>query len=1149
MANYIPNVEFIIEKVAWRDGQYVLDIEKATDFPLALTYSIKDVQDPSSSKGSFSKTFSIPATGHNNEILKGLYSDSLFDHFIYIEDYEALIYVDGMLVLQGKFQVKGTKYRGIPKSYECQVFGENYKWVNALSELNLCDIDFKAGNFFPHAPDTATFGHDAIQDTWEFGLAGEILMQGSPAVQTQTHIVYPLVNMGRWNFDTGGLGVVTPSDMSPAFYFYNMLKCIFAKQGYQLQSEFMETNYFKRLISFLPKEKFENNEVIVEQYAFEMENNSATPWKVPLNYANTTGGVGDCAGSLNNDWHGQSYGLQEVCPTCNPSNQVTDQDITPHFNISSPINLTSNYPTGWSDWAGTVYGAFGSANGSDIHCPWLVNTCPPQYKMGTKWSCVECDPWVSGNNKPVSMDDTSMFQTTYLGTYTFEWSVEVEMNNEYEMTNPVAPYDQTYAYKGTMYGGAATAAVIGTPLAAGSRRNGVEYNFVTYLCHYKGATGRTHLVAQDGKSLRNPNNPTYFNYYNADYPMQGGDPNLKHTMGGSGIVLDILHPDDRVFYYSECIASMWQRNYQSATTFSNTQVAKCAMKYRYRKQRFSGFIDETLTAGGSVDLSLILPCDTTQLDWVNGLTGLFNLFWQSDELTKTITVEPRDMFFDTIPNAIDWTDKLHHGKDQKNKFLYNALSRDLCFTYQNDSADGFVEERNRRRGQVCELGTFAMDLGELYENKEQRIGSDYYSPTYMMYDKTVSNNQSSLKQPFVPVISSDYRAIWMLVNNVAQAEKILDFAPRILLWYGLQPISQEDGLTSANTWRWGYDDLTTPHSDLQSYPFGGVYCDQVENLENTQLTIDSIDFKSPSLYFDNSEINAGANPAPFKITSGLYDMFWQRNILTLLDRPILKRAYFKLTPKDIASLDFRKLIYLEGSHTDTYWIVNKISDYKVGANALTLVELYIYRNTLPIKALIPDYNKPSGFGGNLTPQWTDKFVTSPLVENGASLVPKTNMLPMNLTPSILDTSTISLTPLSRSTHIDSSSALIKTNNYTSSGQPAPSQMKQSGNIGDNQNVGVGGISIGNNIETPMAGAVVIGNTNNAESRNPIQLTTHMGTALAISPSGLMLEGGGGVVYFEDTTTNEIKEVMTGIPELQTNGTTTFLFTRCVINEI
>ena len=215
---------------------------------------------------------------------------------------------------------------------------------------------------------------------------------------------------------------------------------------------------------------------------------------------------------------------------------------------------------------------------------------------------------------------------------------------------------------------------------------------------------------------------------NDTYPLTTSVSNLSKKLSFSGIQIDILDPEDRVFLYGEVNSvGITANNISGESVF---QV--CQMKYRASAQEFSGTIDPQIIAGGSVDLELLLPCDTSQLSWVNGLTGLFNLFWQSDEATKTIIVEPRDTFFNGIydaEGAIDWTAKLDHGEPQINNYIYDSLKRNLCFTYENDSADVFVEERNRRRGQICELGSHALNLGELYLNDDQKIGSDYYSPT------------------------------------------------------------------------------------------------------------------------------------------------------------------------------------------------------------------------------------------------------------------------------------------------------------------------------------------------------------------------------------------------------------------------------------
>ena len=56
-----------------------LDITSSDNFPLSLTYQNFDIRDFSSRNGSFSKTFKIPATKHNNVLLAHIYKDGNID--------------------------------------------------------------------------------------------------------------------------------------------------------------------------------------------------------------------------------------------------------------------------------------------------------------------------------------------------------------------------------------------------------------------------------------------------------------------------------------------------------------------------------------------------------------------------------------------------------------------------------------------------------------------------------------------------------------------------------------------------------------------------------------------------------------------------------------------------------------------------------------------------------------------------------------------------------------------------------------------------------------------------------------------------------------------------------------------------------------
>ena len=1141
MANYFPNIDFqITDTTGSIVGQ--LDVESATDFPLALTYSVKDVQDPASSKGSFSKTFTLPATANNNRVLKSLYSDSLYNSFQYVEDKDVQIWIDGMLVLSGKFQVQGTKYKGIPQSYDCVVFGDNYGWVNALSELNMCDVNFAAADLFPNAPVNAVFGRQAMMDTWEYNLAGEEI-DG-----VQTHIVYPLVNTGKWTYGD----FVAPADMSPAFYVYNLVKVIFGEQGYTLESEFFESNWFKRIVSLLPKQEFVNQDSVIESYSFEYEKGTSTDYKTPLDYANTSGTVGDCSGSGNLSFTGVIKDQSLVCPACDPEGLITSQTLSNvKFDIETPMNLPAAFSNDNETVAGWWWGRYGfETNGvtQAYRAPLLLTDyCNGgNTYIGMDYGCIVC---LDGTNPPSGTYSNTLtadvFQTDYLGTYSFNGRLEIEMDKDYTLNNPVENYDPIGGYGGSGFGtfeGGSELLCYGSQTFQGTTEtemNGTTYVANAFLVHYKNETGNYHLIPVASQKIINED-------YNSP-PNQAGwfcnfdplDTNLTFYLNYENVQLDILSPDDKVFVY--CEVTEQRHRFEDVTYAASNQVLELIqMKYRVKNSKWSGNVTSALVEGGTIALKNLLPCDISQMDWINGLTGMFNLMWQSNELEKKITVEPRDKFFLDATYARNWTEKLHKGDTESSRYIYDALKRNLCFTYENDGSDGFVEERNRRVGQKCELGSHLMNLGELYENEDQQIGTEFYAPTYMFYDKTISNNMGAYKQPFIPVIHPEYSDIWNQQNPFDLPDKVEDFAPRILVWYGKQPLNQADGLTNNNHWFWGFDENTSDPEKLTYYPFAGVYCDQDGDIGGA-VSLGGVTYNFPSLYFNKSSINAVV-PMPatgYEQTNGLYEMFWQRNILSMLERPKIKTAFFKLTPEDIAKLDFRRLIFIESEQADTYWILNKVIDYKGSKNELTQVELFEYHNGTPDLDLFPVKDK--GFGLNETDISTDFNAVQ--VSQGNYTGSKGKQLGLN--PNVFK-STPTVGVQNNMLAYKQKHAFSKT--YTSDGTRIPlnSNLKNSQNVGNNKSLNVGSISIGNEQNVNVPNQIVIGQGNNRLGNQSIQFTLNDRTAATVTNDGIFREGGGGCVYYEDTATGRIMEVVTGIPKVDIiANTTTYYYTHVV----
>ena len=375
--------------------------------------------------------------------------------------------------------------------------------------------------------------------------------------------------------------------------------------------------------------------------------------------------------------------------------------------------------------------------------------------------------------------------------------------------------------------------------------------------------------------------------------------------------------------------------------------------------------------------------------------------------------------------------------------------------------------------------------------------------------------------------------------------------PRLLIWYGMQPMNQADGITNNNTWRWGYDannnnGVYTAHQNLNTYPFAGVYSDQDGNLAGG-LSIGGQQYNNPSLYFENSEVNAVTTPPPYEQTNGLYEMFWEFNILTLVDRPKILKANFKLTAADIANLDFQKLIHIQGAQSTTYWILNKIVDYKCGKNTLTQVELFEYHNARPLKGKFPIHG--TGWGNVFTNQSHD-FIEH-LVEDNKVKVP-TNVLINGLLP--FEPNKGNKIPIGTNTsplpqlYDQKNSAVGKFTTYTQDGTSVPksSATQQNANLGSNKSANVGAITIGNDIDAQKAKQLTIGQGANPRSDALININANGNTALSITNDGIIREGGGGCCYYQDAN-GEIREVMTGIPIVNITGQTQkYEYTKCVL---
>ena len=262
-----------------------LDITDHSDFPLALTFQVSEIKDITSTTGDYSKSFKIPATKNNNKIFKHLYNPSITHPNTATENKPCRMLINNLYSLVGSLKVTGVGGYGETASYyNCVFYGSNLGWGNGLEGMYMSDINWGTSG------EGLTYNNTSIINTW----------QDEDCNTSTSPIVYPITSYGDYNPNgidrtiqllenakqhyglgasytgyfgwhdsttvpnAGGDDYGTPSpvaDWRPAVFVKDTLEKIFSQTSagsYTINSTFMDTDMFKKLVWLLPNTKYNN---------------------------------------------------------------------------------------------------------------------------------------------------------------------------------------------------------------------------------------------------------------------------------------------------------------------------------------------------------------------------------------------------------------------------------------------------------------------------------------------------------------------------------------------------------------------------------------------------------------------------------------------------------------------------------------------------------------------------------------------------------------------------------------------------------------------------------------------------------------------------------------------------------------------------
>lgn len=336
----------------------------------------------------------------------------------------------------------------------------------------------------------------------------------------------------------------------------------------------------------------------------------------------------------------------------------------------------------------------------------------------------------------------------------------------------------------------------------------------------------------------------------------------------------------------------------------------------------------TMGRFNTISMQKGLPMDVRQIDFLQDLQKMFNLyFYQSPQDPKLIYIEPFTSFY--ASSILDWSQKSDENAEmtvlmgdpsskKRYVFKYADGGDALGKLYQSEFKEGYgsriydSDNYNRSGDQVIDLKAKTLIPAQYTTNLIAGRG----------FDTDGNGNPRSLQLGYRLALHSGY----VQPNNTG-------FDPTFMIYFGQlysnsvasSVISVVSAISLATHLQNPYDTSATGNFDLS--------------------------FGIPRRIFYRT-YDVSGNPMSYN-NNNLFNNFWNGYIYELTSKQAMTvECTMLLTSTDIATIDFRKLIYWKGIN----WRLLEIKDYAVGQSKLCRVTM---RRVLPIDAFVPTTLDPT----------------------------------------------------------------------------------------------------------------------------------------------------------------------------------------------
>lgn len=857
-----------------------LDVTTDADFPLSLNFQISDSEEITAKKGAYSKTFKIPATSHNNKILKNLNIINSTNKSANINTKKRCrILVGDLYSLDGLLKITGMSGKGKINSYSCVFYGDNLSWATDLDNKYMSDLILDNSTNLELKP-------SAIVQTWQ---SDNVLQTTDASGTTTTNtspIVYPIAAYGKMNetgltdsiqllqsradylftqfgnpvptrtgyygafSETSNYGNPEPVvDWRPMIWVYNIFKKIFFNAGYTINSNFIESSLFKKLLYATPNFKYNNSDDRYQLYSFESRftDNSTTPFSQTS--ARFYNGI-----MAHNYTTSDNYNdLKSFTVAVSPSSSGNFIATVDNLPVSQGISMGSDH--------------FNIRENGYYTCRL--------------------------NNFFVNLSDNHYISNSAQSSLTIR-IVNVELVLKVKTVGEPNYHDVAITEIGTLSGD--------MPMTG-----------------HKGYSNRgTYNI---GINFPNLEEKRYFN--EGDRIKLALRTTVQHATSSSS------PPATTSLRFRAEVFGQSYTNFLGGAT--NRKNGIFNLEFESEKPAY----------GQTYNLQDVLSKDQKQMDFVKGIAHAFNLQFETDEIRKIVTIEPYNDFYTGISDATDWSGKVDKSKDMSDSWLQTNLKRRLVFKYKSDSKDEEVAARgNIFFDGIHDEYPYIENLSTNYEKGDKIFENPFFAGTFSIKDRQVGLDTSDTFY-LAGMYEMD---IGNSTQNPTRPDKGFDFTPRLLYYNRLANSNKDVKKFDVQTQgRLGFASLFpySPYGSVQcpTTPFTCGFDANTHNIPQC-LMYDREDYTNGYNLAYGNVWSRDYDPAAdsyntAQIKKGLYETYYREQVENLKASPRKRTLYVDLKIKDIIELSFRKLIHIDG----VYYTLEKVCDYKPHKNNTTKVEL------------------------------------------------------------------------------------------------------------------------------------------------------------------------------------------------------------------